>query len=385
MRAGLEHFPTVLTGLVMSSYYAGFVLGSLMAPAVVNRVGHIRTFSAFASLASAAALCHAVFVDPISWFLLRLLTGMCFAGLCLVTESWLNEKSDNFNRGTLLSTYFVVILGATAVGQVLLNLAPVSGYDLFVLVSVVISVALVPIALTSTPMPADIEPKRMELFKLYRKSPVGVVGCLGAGLGTGAFWGLGAVYAQGVGFDTKEIASFMAFLILGGMLTQWPLGRLSDFVDRRVVIGAMTVLMAALGIVVGSGMEIPNKWLFVVGGLAGGLMLPVYGISIAHANDHMDVKDFVPASASLLLVYGSGAAAGPFVATLIMEAIGPQGLFIHAAIISAAMGLFAFYRITQRKQVSDEESVDFALVPRTTAMAFEMDPRSDEDANAVDT
>ena len=214
LRAGVEDFPTILTGLVMSSYYAGFMLGSLISPGVVNRVGHIRTFSAFASLASAAALCHAVFVDPYSWIFLRLITGLCFAGLCLVTESWLNERSDNLNRGTLLSTYFVLILGATAFGQVLLNVAPVSGYDLFVLVSVIISVALVPIALTSSPMPADIEPQRMALKKLFLTSPVGVVGCIGSGLATSAFWGLGAVYAQEVGLETKDISTFMALMIL---------------------------------------------------------------------------------------------------------------------------------------------------------------------------
>lgn len=380
LRAGVEEFSTIVTGLIMSSYYAGFVLGSLISPPLVNRVGHIRTFSAFASLASAAALCHAVFVDPISWIILRALTGLCFAALCLVMESWLNEKSTNQNRGTLLSTYFVSILGATALGQLLLIVAPVAGYDLFVMVSVIISVALVPIALTSTTVPTDIEPVRMGLKKLFRVSPVGVVACFGSGLTTGALWALGAVYAQAVGLAKSDIALFMTLMVFGGMAAQWPLGKLSDVIDRRFVISTMSLAMVLVGGLIASGTVTGGPWLFVLGALAGGLLLPLYGIAIAHANDFMEVKDFVPASASLLLTYGVGAAMGPLAATLVMNYSGPEGLFIHAAVTTAAIGVFSIYRMFRRSPVSEEDRIDFAMVPRTSAMAFELDPRSDEEA-----
>lgn len=380
LRAGIENFSTILTGVVMSSYYAGFVIGSLLAPRIVNRVGHIRTFSVFASLSSAATLCHAAFVDPVSWIILRTLTGLCVAGLCLVLESWLNDRSSNVNRGALLSVYFVTILAATALGQILLIAAPASGYDLFVLVSVIVSLALVPVALTSTPMPHEIAPNRMALKRLFATSPVGIVGCFGAGLSTGAFWGLGAVYAQGIGLPITQIALFMTFMIAGGMAAQWPLGRLSDKIDRRLIIAAMSLGMAIVGTVIATGAVHDAPWLFVLGACAGALLLPLYSISIAHANDFMEARDFVPASASLLLIYGCGAAAGPIVATLFMSRFGPEGLFIHAAVTTSVVGLFAVYRMTQRPPVPEEDSSKFAVLPRTTAMAFELDPRSDENA-----
>ena len=381
LRADLEGFDVVMTGLIMSSYYAGFVGGSLFAPSIVNRVGHIRTFSAFASLASAAALCHAIVVEPITWMIFRAITGVCFAVLCLVAESWLNERSTNLNRGALLSTYFVIILGATALGQLLLPVAPIAGYDLFVIVSVIISLALVPVALTSTPTPVEIEQERLGLRRLFKISPVGFIGCLGAGLTTGALWGLAAVYAKEAGLTTEDTAIFVAVMIVGGLLTQWPLGKLSDIVDRRFVIAGISFGMGIVGALIAGISQIDENWIFVAGGLAGGLALPLYGLSIAHTNDFIKTRSFVPASASLLLVFGIGAALGPFLATLFMRFTGPSGLFVHSAIVYVGVGLFALYRITQRAPVSEEEAESFALVPRTSPMAFELDPRSEENGN----
>jgi len=379
LRAEHESFDVMLTGLIMSSYYAGFVIGSLTAPAIVNRVGHIRTFSAFASLASAAALCHAILVEPFTWMLFRAVTGLCFAALCLVAESWLNERSTNLNRGALLSTYFIIILGATALGQLLLPIAPISGYELFVIVSVVISIALVPVALTSTPTPADIEHERLKLSRLFRVSPVGMVGCIGSGLTSGALWALAAVYAKGINLTTSDTAVFVACMILGGLITQWPLGKISDLFDRRVVIVGVAFTMAITGGIVAVYPDLNGSWRFISAALTGGLVLPIYGLAIAHTNDHMETKDFVPASASLLLSYGLGATLGPFVATVFMNYLGPQGLFIHAALVCAAIGLFTLYRITQRAAVSQDDMENYAMVPRTSSMAFELDPRSDDE------
>lgn len=380
LRAGIEQFSIITTGLVMSSYYAGFVGGSLVAPLIVNRVGHIQTFSAFASLASAAALCHAVFVEPVTWIILRAITGLCFAGLSLVTESWLNERSSNLNRGALLSVYFVTILGATALGQALLAIAPPTGYELFVLVSVIISIAIVPVTLTTKAMPNEIEPERLGLKRLYEISPVGVIGCFGAGLGSGAFWALGAVYAQDIGLSTSDIVLFMILLIGGGMVTQWPLGRLSDLIDRRWVISGISLAMAAVGALIATGTVTQGLWLFVFAGLTGGLLLPLYGISIAHANDYMKMKDFVPASASLLLIYGCGAMGGPIIATMVMSVLGPEGLFVHAAAISAVVCVFALFRMMRRAKAPDADSAKFTVVPRTTAMVFELDRRSEDES-----
>ena len=378
LRANLEGFGVVLTGLIMSSYYAGFVIGSIFAPSIVNRVGHIRTFSAFASLASAAALCHAVLVEPITWMIFRAITGVCFAALCLVAESWLNERSTNLNRGALLSTYFVVILGATALGQLLLPIAPIAGYDLFVAVSVIISLSLVPVALTSTPTPVEIEHERLSLKRLYKVSPVGFIGCLGAGLTQGALWALSAVYAEKSGLITEETAIFVAIMILGGLLTQWPLGKLSDYIDRRYVIVTVSFGMVGIGLLFFGTPRLDSIWLYCLGAFAGGLALPIYGLSIAHTNDFMETKYFVPASATLLMVYGVGATLGPFLAALLMLIIGPSGLFVYSAIISLAVGSFALYRISQRNPVPEDEAEKFSMVTRTSQIAYELDPRSDE-------
>jgi MFS family permease len=311
----------------------------------------------------------------------RAITGACFAVLCLVAESWLNERSTNLNRGTLLSTYFVIILGATALGQMLLPMAPIAGYELFAVVSVIISLALVPVALTSTPTPVEIEQEHLGIRRLFNISPVGFVGCLGAGLTCGALWGLAAVYAKQTGLTTEDTAIFVAVMISGGLLTQLPLGKLSDIVDRRYVIAGISFGMGIVGALIAGTSWIDENWIFVFGGLAGGLALPLYGLSIAHTNDFIKTLSFVPVSATLLLVYGIGATLGPFLATLLMQYTGPSGLFVHCAIVYAGVGLFALYRIRQRAPVPDEEAENFALVSRTSAMALEMDPRSEEDGN----
>ncbi|MBF0248781.1 MAG: MFS transporter [Alphaproteobacteria bacterium] len=380
LRAVHEGFDVVTTGLIMSSYYLGFSGGSLVAPSIVNRAGHIRTFSAFASLASAAALCHAVVVEPLSWMVFRALTGVCFAVLCLVAESWLNERSTNMDRGRLLAVYFTVNLAATSAGQMLLTLAPVTGYDLFVLVSVVISLALVPVALTSTPTPAQISLERVHPKRLFDISPVGFAGCLGAGFIAGALWSLAAVYGRESGLDKDDTALFVAVMILGGLVTQWPLGRLSDKLDRRYVIAAVSFGIAALGALVATGVASGGNLIFAAGALTGGMVLPLYGLSIAHTNDHIEAKDFVSASSSLLLVYGVGAVIGPFAATLAMRAFGPGGLFGHVGVIGVAVGVFALYRITQRAPVPLDQTEPFVVAPRTSPMAFELDPRSETGA-----
>jgi len=379
VRAGIEDFPTLLIGLVMSAYYAGFVVGSLYAPSVVARVGHIRTFSAFASLASAAAICHAVFVDPISWIVFRALTGFCFAALCLVAESWLNARASNLNRGTIVSIYFVVMLGMTAAGQAFLMMAPPEGYDLFVFVSVIISLALMPIALTSTPSPEISTPDRMGLRKLYKVSPVGAVGTIFAGLIAGAYWGLGAVFAQAKGLVSDDIAVFMTLLVLGGVVTQWPLGRLSDHMDRRIVIGFVAISIAAVGILLSTGVLPDDPWLFVMGALMGGLVLPLYGLVLAHTNDHLEAEDFVPAGAALLMFYGVGAVLGPLLGTLAMRIVGPGGLFLYLALAAVTLATFTAYRMTQRAGVDAEDTESFVPVTSTTAMAYELDPRGEDE------
>ena len=367
LRAQMEGFSTAITGVIMSGYYAGFLAGSVFAPAVVQRVGHIRVFAALATLASAAVLLHTLLLEPVAWTGLRLITGFCYAGLYVVAESWLNDRATNETRGQLLSIYMVVMLGAMALGQFLLVLADPGGFTLFILISVLISCALIPIALTTGPVPPFDAPSPVRLRRLIAISPLGVFGTFGVGIAQGAVLGMGAVYAEQMGLAIADIALFMAAVIAGGVILQWPIGRLSDRFDRRVVIAIVTsiagIAACLLTLVPGQGTALPDwmgidrsDWiLFSLGGIFGGLCFPLYSLCIAHTNDHLEPVQMLSASSALVLVTGIGAILGPFAAGGAMSAIGPAGLFLFVGTVHGAMGLFAIYRMARRPAVPLED------------------------------
>jgi len=367
LRAQMEGFSTAITGVIMSGYYAGFLAGSIFAPAVVQRVGHIRVFAALATLASAAVLLHTLLLDPIAWTGLRLITGFCYAGLYVVAESWLNDRATNETRGQLLSVYMVIMLGAMALGQFLLILADPGGFTLFILISVLISCALIPIALTTGPVPAFDTPAPVRLRRLIAISPLGVFGTFGVGVAHGAILGMGAVYAEQMGLAIADIALFMAALIAGGVILQWPIGRLSDRFDRRIVIAIVTsvagIAACLLTLVPGQATALPAWWgfgrsdwiLFWLGGIFGGLSFPLYSLCIAHTNDHLEPKQMLSASSALVLVTGIGAILGPFAAGSAMSALGPAALFLFVGAVHGAIGLFAIYRMARRPAVPLED------------------------------
>lgn len=363
VRANLAHFSTAVTGVVMSGYYVGLLLGSFSAPGLVARVGHVRVFAALLSLASAAVLFHALFVEPISWFLMRLLTGYCFSGAFIVAESWLNGTATNETRGRLLSIYMVVQMGGLAAGQFLLNLADPGGFGLFVLVSVLISVASVPMLLTASATPAMSTPRDISLGELYRLSPLGVVGILGVGMAHGGLYGMGPVYAAALGLPLAAISAFMAAIVLGGVVFQIPMGRVSDRLDRRWVITAVALLtvLAALPFALLGGAE--PAWLLAGFFLIGGLTLPLYAICVAHTNDFLSPEQMVGASSALILAYGIGAAVGPTATALVMQLAGTIGLPLFVAATHAAIGLFAVWRMTRRPPVPVEERGPFMPLP----------------------
>ena len=357
VRAGLEQFPPAVTGVVMSGYYAGLLLGSFHVPRLVARVGHVRVFAALLSLGSTASLFHALMVEPVTWFLMRLMTGYCFAGAFIVAESWLNGAASNANRGTLLSLYMVDQFGALAAGQFLLNVADPRGFDLFALASVLISVAAVPLLLASSPAPQIRTPRAVRLRELYLLSPLGVVGVIGIGFSHSALYAMGPVFAQSSGLSLALTSTFMAVLIAGGVLLQWPVGMLSDRFDRRVVIVAVTLLAALAAM---SSLPIarpPAWWLFVQFFIIGGMSLPMYALCAAHANDFLSREQMVGASSALLLSYGIGAALGPTAAAFTMQALGPAGLPLFLLVIHASIGGFALWRMTRRPVVPAEERV----------------------------
>jgi len=372
VRAGLESFDLPMIGAIMAVYFVGYMGGSLFCPRLINQVGHIRTFAAMASLASASVLLHATFVEPWTWMVLRGLTGFCFAGLVMVAESWLNHAANNTNRGSMLATYMVVTLGATSLGQLLLNTAAPGGFNLFVLVSVLVSISLVPVTLTRRDAPPLEPTPPMSLKKLYDTSPSGVVGCLSTGMVNGAFWGMGAVFAQMSDMNNQDISMFMAVVVFGGILTQWPLGKLSDRMDRRLVIVgiAIAVVISSYGLTVfGHGAGVP---ILASGALFGMAAFPLYAVSIAHVNDQIPAKDFVAASSTLLLIYGIGAALGPLVASAAMSSFGPRGLFYYTAAVAFLLALYVLQRLFVSSATVHEAKEDFIAVPRTTPVALDM-------------
>lgn len=348
VRAEIEAFPTAVTGVVMSCYYIGFLAGSFLTPKAVQRVGHIRVFAALTAIGAASAIAHAVFPNPPVWGAMRMVTGFCFAGLYVVSESWLNDRSTNETRGQLLSVYMVIQFAALSGGQFLLNAADPAGFELFALVTVLLCLAVPTVLLAATPAPSFAQPAPMGLAALYRVSPLGVVGTLAIGIGHSAFFGMGAVYAKQSGLSLFQVSLFMTVVIAGGIASQWPAGRLSDRLDRRATIAVMAAVAGAAALGAGWAGGLSPAAVFTLACLFGAMSLPLYSLVVAHANDLLRPDQMVAASSSLILVFGVGAIFGPSLAGAVMAWVGPAGLFFYLGAIHAALGLFALYRMSRR-------------------------------------
>ncbi|MGV8842644.1 MAG: MFS transporter [Pseudomonas sp.] len=355
LRASLEGFSTQFTGILMTGYFIGFLAGSTLTPRIVAQVGHIRVFAALASLASSVVLIYAVFTDPWLWFGMRVVTGFCIAGLFIVAESWLNDSATNATRGQLLSLYMVITSGAMACGQLLLNLADPGSFELFILIAVLVSLALLPILLSATSAPSFAAPVHISLLQLYRSSPLGILGCMGTGMSNGAMLGMGVIYAEQMGLSLHRISLFMGLLLVGGMVLQWPIGKLSDRFDRRMVIFIVTALAALTSLLAAAIAEVSTVAQLSVAFLLGGLAFPMYSLCVAYTNDALEPRQMVAASSNLVLAYGIGAALGPSLVAAVMGAVGPAGFFWYLAVVHAAIGVFALYRMTRRNAVPMDE------------------------------
>ena len=355
VRATLEGFGTATTGLVMTAYFVGFVSGSMIVPRLLANVGHVRVFAALASLASGAALVHTVFVTPLSWGLIRVATGFCFAGLYVVAESWINEAATNKTRGQLLSVYMIMVLGGTGSGQLLMNLSDPRSFELFVLVSVLISFALIPITLSVGRAPPFEAPEPISVRALFRASPLGVTGAFLIGIAHSALYAMGPVFATEIGLDVERIALFIAVALFGGLALQWPIGWLSDRFDRRRVIVAIAWIAATASIVAGVGGIDSYTVLIAATALLGGMSMPLYSLCGAHTNDHLTPRQIVAASATLVLVSGIGLTMGPLLAALLMQVAGPQGIFWLLTLMHACIGAFGLFRMMRREPVPLDE------------------------------
>lgn len=359
-RASEANFSALVTGLVMSAYFAGFVTGVYWCPRIIRKVGHIRAFAAMASVSSTMPILHALWVDPLYWGILRAVTGMCLVGLYIAIESWLNMSASKENRGRVFGAYTTVSWLTSAMGQWLLLVGPSLDFVPYVLASVLLSLALVPISLTSVKEPLVVDVPKLQFKFLWSASPIGVVGGVASGLSLGAFYGLGAVYGQGLGFDSGGVASFMAWTIIGGAVATWPLGWWSDRTDRRRVILFACVLglvLASLGFVMtqlGWTASIP-----FLGFALGMYLFPVYGLSVSHGNDWVEPSRTLDMTGGLLLMHGIGAAAGPTLAGAVMDTVGVGGLMAYLALIALVYGGMVAWRLRHYPAVAVEEKFEF--------------------------
>ena len=379
VRGELEGFSNALLGFIMGAYFLGFVAGTLVVPGIIRRVGHIRMFAALASIASVVTLSHGLLVHPLVWMLGRLAMGLCIVGIYIVIESWLNTQTSNESRGHVFSAYMTTTLIGLGVGQVLLLTGDVNTLFLFAVASVLLSMGLVPVALTRVPEPVIHDVERLGLGKIYQASPSGVVGSVFAGLGTGAVWGLGPVFAAGIGLSKAGISGFMALTILGGILLMWPIGKLSDRFDRRVVLLWACLITAAASMLAFwlTGM---NTYLVLLGGfLYGAFGFSIYSLSVAHTNDHVDASQMLETTSTLQLLWGSGAIAGPILAGLFMQWIGPMAFLPFLAVAALIPGLFTRYRMSVSAPVAAAEQSDYVAQFATSPVALEMHPEQTED------
>lgn len=347
LRGSLEGFSTLGIGAIIATYYVGFVVGSIRVPVLIGNVGHIRVFAALASAVSAVIVLHAVFVTPVAWLVLRAVVGFSMAGIYVAVESWLNELTDNDSRGGVFALYMTVLVGAVAGGQLLLNVADPGGFELFVLASVLVSVAVVPMALTVTVAPRVAMTHPMGLREVVALAPLAVAGALVSGVAYSAVIGMGAVFGHAAGLTVPQISALVAVTVLGGMAGQWPIARASDHRDRRIVI-AVTCLAAAVAAGM-TGWVVDSPVLLFVGcGIFGFLAMPLYSLAASQLNDWIEPAQIVPASATLVRTSGMGAVAGPILASAALTAGGPAGFLWMLACVHGVLGLYTMYRLGSR-------------------------------------
>ncbi|MDC6447538.1 MFS transporter [Alphaproteobacteria bacterium] len=374
VRSVLEGFSFISTGLIITGFYTGFLTGSILIPIFLKRVGHIRVFAALASLASIAILLHSIFLDPYSWFVIRIFTGISLSGIYIIMESWLNDKSTNQTRGQLLSIYMIITFIFLGLGQLLLNISDPLKVDLFILVSVLLSFALLPILLSTTEQPNTTDTKSFSLSEFYAISPLGFVGALFTGLAHSVVFGYGAVYATAKGLSIFEVSIFMVIITSFGALSQWPIGFLSDKMDRRIILIGVTFASSALCVLIVGSSYISLTLFFILTALYSCVSLPMYSLAIAHTNDFLKQNEIVAASSAFVRLIGIGSVLGPLIVSGIMSITGPNGFHIYLVIVHALLGVFGLYRMTKRAVPADSESQYVPLPRNITPAGMELNP-----------
>lgn len=359
IRGGIEGIATFQMSVVMAGYYGGFLLGSLTVPGIIQNVGHVRVFAALGSLISAVLVLFAIGPNWISWTILRFLIGFAFCGVYVTAESWLNESSTNENRGKTLAAYMIVQLLGIVTAQALLNVGDPAGFLLFAIPSVLVSLAFTPILLSARPGPAFATIKRMSFRQLYEASPLGCVGAFLMGGVFAALSGMSSVWGAEIGLSVAQISLFVAAIYTGGLVLQYPLGWVSDRVDRRklilllAAIGALTTLVVVVA-------QPGTMGLAFAGAVLGGVAHPIHAMLLAYTNDYLNQEDMASASAGLLFIYGLGSLGGPLITGWLMGVIGPDGYWIYMGALLALVTGYAGWRMTRRASLPTDEQGSYA-------------------------
>ncbi|MHA7774766.1 MFS transporter [Roseibium sp. M-1] len=378
LRGAALGFDEASIGLMQSAYPLGALLGCIYAPRLVIASGHARSFAALASIASTASLVHLITSDPWSWSAMRALSGFYFAGLYVVAESWLNGQASNHNRASLLSVYFIIQSGGIAAGQALLNLSSPDGPQLLVLVSILISLALVPLLLVARDAPLFEVTERVSLRELFRISPMGLSGSFLNGISQGALYIGLALYGTAVGLDPGAVGALVGACTIGSVAAQFPIGRLSDRIDRRLVILGCAGLALPLCLALTYLTRTDAPSLIVIAGVAGlgGLVLPIYSLCVAHANDHLRPSQIVAASGTLVLVFNGGIVLGPALSAFALQIFGPTGIFLFVGFVQALTVLATLYRLWRGHERPDTTGTAMPLPQAATPYATHLTPEA---------
>jgi len=386
VRAVKEEFSLTATGFMMSGYFVGYFIGAKTIPQIISRVGHIRVFAAFASVASLVVLIHAVYVSPFVWFLLRALTGISLVSIYTVAESWLNDRASNKNRGSVLSVYMVILYGSMGLGMFLLNFSDPLNFEPFILISVITSIALIPILLTKRKAPTFKKISTMSLQEAFISSPFGMVSSFFYGTIQSALFTLLAVYATTMNFSIFQISLVTFMLAVSGAISQWPIGKLSDMFDRRKVIIIVTfaaAFFAFCAILSSRQMYLPGDlatskfWFYIFLILFSFCSLPMFSLILAHTNDFIPKEKFVAAGASLQFTFGMGAIGGPFLFSIFMGIVGPNGFFIFLLFFHSLIGVYGIYRSRVRPVVENPDSQFVAMPQSITPAGIELSPSTE--------
>lgn len=386
VRGAEEHFSLMALGLIGTGWSVGFVAGSITVPMLVQRVGHIRAFSIMAAIGTVTILLNLVWINDIGWIVLRAFSGFCFAGAAMIVESWLNEVADNRSRGTIFSIYVTINMAASTIGQLAMSVTGVTGYLPFVVGAISFICAILPSAMTSTPQPRPLSSAKLDVLLLYKTSPLAVIASFACGMANGTFGTLAPVYGYSQGLDAAGIAYLFAVTAVVGAIAQIPFGRLSDKIDRRLVmilLSGIATLAGFLAVVTNPG---PGVWMYILFGLYGFSAYPLYAIAVAHANDFAREGDFAKVAGGMLLILGIGLAIGPLIASWVMNTLSPVGLFIVTATFHGALAVTAFLRMKLRPVRDEKGRVRFRAMNAEKGVSpgtVELDPRSEENQENI--